>query len=76
MYVHMYLTIVPPSPIVRLEQTHLQIPYVGILEVFYNEQWGRVCHEGFGTREADVACFGLNYTNGAICYFSQRDICG
>lgn len=43
-------------------------PHIGRLQVEHNGQWGSVCNDYFGIEEADVACMGLNYTAGAICY--------
>ncbi|XP_067667675.1 B-cell receptor CD22-like [Haliotis asinina] len=33
----------------------------GILEVYYKQQWGRVCNTGFGVKEAAVVCRMLGY---------------
>ncbi|XP_053376327.1 neurotrypsin-like [Mercenaria mercenaria] len=45
---------------VRLAGGHLE--YEGRLEVFQNGQWGAVCNDSFGTKEAMVACKMLNLT--------------
>lgn len=59
---------VPPSTLsMRIVPVNLETPYIGRLEVNYNEEWGTVCNYYFGKVEADLACYGLNYTNGAIC---------
>ena len=34
----------------------------------HNGQWGNVCDDLFGIDDANVACWSLNYTDGAICY--------
>ena len=57
-----------PTIPMRLVPNSPSTPYIGRLEVFYNGQWGAVCDDGFYQDEADVACYGLNYTRGAICY--------
>jgi len=33
----------------------------GRLEVYYNDTWGTVCHNGFGTTDAQVACYMLGF---------------
>ena len=51
------------------------LSFAGRFEVYHDGQWGSVCDDYFGQDEADIACFGLNYTDGALCYatsgFSQ-----
>ena len=42
----------------RLYQPYLQI-YVG-------GKWSEVCDDGFGEREADVACHQLQFLNAAV----------
>ena len=42
-------------------------PYRGRLEVFVRDQWGSVCDNNFGAREAKVACRQLGYT-GYVTY--------
>ena len=65
----------PPVPLsslpMRLIYSSPRIPYIGRLEVQHNEEWGTVCSNLFGQEEADVACYGLNYTNGAVCYATR-----
>ena len=35
----------------------------GRLEIYFLGQWGTVCANGFGRREADVACRQLGFTS-------------
>ncbi|XP_046565731.1 neurotrypsin-like [Haliotis rubra] len=37
----------------------------GILELYYKQQWGRVCNTGFGAEEAAVVCRMLGYVSKA-----------
>lgn len=61
---------VPPStlPMRLLTTVGDNTPYIGRLQVYHDESWGNVCNDFFGSEEADLACVGLNYTEGAICY--------
>ena len=52
---------------VRLVPPQSGLPFMGRLEVLHNNVWGTVCDDRFGTREADVVCGMLNYTEGALC---------
>ena len=38
---------------------------IGVLEVFYDYQWGLVCDDGFTQESADVACKQLGFAEGA-----------
>ena len=68
--VHILPPLVPPStlPMRLLAASDTETPYIGRLQVQHDGDWGNVCNDFFGAEEADVACMGLNYTNGAICY--------
>ena len=35
--------------------------------MFYNDQWGTVCDDLFYAAEANVICYMLNFTQGAVC---------
>ena len=49
----------------------------GRLEVLYSGQWGTVCNDRFGRRDAFVACFQLGYEYGsAASYSSPSDMAG
>ncbi|XP_062572735.1 deleted in malignant brain tumors 1 protein-like isoform X2 [Saccostrea cucullata] len=39
-------------------------PHEGLVEVFMNHQWRRVCDTWWGTDEANVTCKSLNYSGG------------
>ena len=59
----------PPSTLpIRLNAADTNTPYIGRLQVFHNGEWGSVCNDIFGMEEANLACNGLNYTEGAVCY--------
>ena len=51
---------------VRLVSPDPRIPFMGRLEVFYNDTWGTVCDDFFSSADARVACGMLNYTD-ALC---------
>ena len=54
------MRLVSPNPITE--------PYIGRLQVQHDGVWGNVCDDLFGVDDANVACWSLNYTDGAICY--------
>ena len=49
--------LVPPSP---------DLPFMGRVEIFYNETWGTVCDDRFFTTEGRVVCTQLGY-NSTLC---------
>ena len=52
----------------RIVPVNPATPYIGRFEVYHDGQWGTVCDDFFGQVDANVACYGLNYTDGALCY--------
>ena len=59
----------PPSNLtMRIVPVRPETPYIGRFEVFHDGEWGTVCDDLFGQVDANVACYGLNYPDGAICY--------
>ncbi|WAR30551.1 DMBT1-like protein [Mya arenaria] len=50
-----------PTAQIRLVNSGSQ-PNQGRLEIFYNNTWGTVCDDGFGTAEAGVACNMLGFS--------------
>jgi len=46
--------------IVRLAGDN-SLPHAGRLEVLYNDTWGSVCSYGFDNRDAQVACYMLEF---------------
>ncbi|KAL4219354.1 scavenger receptor [Mactra antiquata] len=51
-----------PSVQIRLVPPTGGSPNAGRLEVFYNNTWGTVCDDGFGTNEAGVVCSMLGFS--------------
>ncbi|EDV23305.1 uncharacterized protein TRIADDRAFT_27643, partial [Trichoplax adhaerens] len=43
----------------------------GRLEIYHNNQWGTICHDGFGVSDGRVACRQLGYTG-----FVKYQCCG
>ena len=41
--------------------TGLDYPWVGVVELFANDEWGRVCNDSWGPSNADVLCRQLGY---------------
>ena len=37
------------------------LPHAGRLEILYNDTWGSVCSYGFDNRDAQVACYMLEF---------------
>ena len=37
----------------------------GLVEIFYNNQWGTICNSGWGMEEASVVCHQLGYNGKA-----------
>ena len=54
----------PPAPVVD---------FMGRVEVLYNNTWGTVCDDGFGSVEADVMCQTLNFSE-ALCYVRESGL--
>jgi len=64
---------VPPSDIpVRLIPPEAGLDFMGRVEVYHDGQWGTVCDDFFGTREASVVCGMMNYTTAACAVNSAR----
>ena len=64
------LSTVRPSTL-PMRLLSLDKSYIGRLQVMYNGAWGNVCDDLFSQEDADVACWSLNFTNGAICYANR-----
>ena len=67
----MTFTLDPISGSVRLVARNGQTSpslTAGRLEVYYNRQWGTVCHDGFGASEARTACRQLGFSSGYLNY--------
>ena len=39
----------------------LDRPWAGLVELFTNDEWGRVCAEDWGLKEAEVVCRNLGF---------------
>lgn len=50
-----------PSVQIRLVPPSGGSPNTGRVEVFYNNTWGTVCDDGFGSPEAGVVCSMLGF---------------
>ena len=61
--------------LVRLVNGHTS--YEGRVEVYYNDQWGTVCDDGWGLDDAQVVCtqLDLGYVTSALyrAYYGQGD---
>ena len=55
----------------RLVSPYPGVDFLGRVEVFYSGQWGTICDSSFSTPEANVVCYALNFTQGAICVVSS-----
>ncbi len=55
------LRLIPPAP---------RIDFMGRVEVFYNNSWGTVCDDAFGSPEANVICQSLNFSS-ALCHVRE-----
>jgi len=65
------LTANPAYVNTKLHDVKSGSPNKGILMVQYNGQWGTVCDDDFGSREANTACRAMGYT-GAKRHSSSR----
>ena len=55
----------------RLITLDQDVDFVGRLQVMHNGEWGNVCGDSFDDEEADVACWSLNYTRGAVSHTTR-----
>ena len=62
----LFLSLPPPACSLRLSPLRtLDRPWAGVVEVFANDEWGRVCSEDWGLSEANIVCKNLGF-EGAI----------
>ena len=61
--------------VVCLASARLAGDNAGRLEVYYNDTWGTVCWNGFGYREAQVACYMLGCTVCISCVSVVNVVC-
>jgi len=45
----------------QLRLTGGATPLEGLVEIYYNNQWGTICNSGWGEEEATVVCHQLGY---------------
>ncbi|XP_064388769.1 uncharacterized protein LOC135336822 isoform X2 [Halichondria panicea] len=64
-------TIKPTSIQIRLGSLLSGSSFSGRVEVMYNNTWGTVCDDSFGTSDANVICRALNFS-GALCVPFRR----
>ena len=61
---------------IRMIRNNTGIPFKsnGRIEVCYNNQWGSICNNSWGTNDAKVACGQLGYTKSGTCCISVQSI--
>ena len=56
----MIISVEPPVRLVRPQDQGVEGQ--GRVEIFYNNEWGTLCDDGFDEQEVQVICRSLGYT--------------
>ena len=55
------ISLLEPAPLRLLGKTSSQTSVQGILQIYYNGDWGTICRNGWSLASADIACKQLGY---------------